>query len=235
MRQIVAVLIALLVLPACAPVSEVAALRSLNRDNLGSTKFKDVSYSKELRCYVKGNEPLFDELGQKMRSEKDLQNRLGAEYVPWTKGDSALFWGTMIYAVPFSFVTSTVGNILGLPGAPFVYRTYNRLRKGSYSGYMDGRKALDQGQHDEAIKRFVEAEKNGIRLAQDSDIYFHLARAYESSGNQELANLYYTRFLNYSVRQYPDYFQKYDKELKNDSQALSAEFDQAEKKLDVAR
>lgn len=243
---------AALLVAGCAPISEVRGLRVIQKDTLTGAKPEDVSYSEHLRCFVKKEHfaqhapkkvngesetppieiPLLDANGQKIRTKGQVDESILANGdVKMSGGEKVATAAVMLWAVPVGISMTIVENILGLPLAPYVFYIFNKTKSDSYLNYMSGDLAYAQGKFKDSRGAYLRSEKAAASMAQHSDIYLKIGRTYELEGKKELSTLYYRKFLDYSLAQYPEYFSRQSPALKNDPQHLKSSFEFVECKL----
>lgn len=177
--------------------------------------------------------PVLDGTGRKVRSREQFDTYRAEQKRIQKTGvvENILESPLMIVAAPVLFVASVLVAAHLVIGSPYYVMGSRRIEKYAYAGYHDGRAALDAKDPALAIKIFGEAEATSAALVQCSDLCFQEGRAYELMGDTKQARLEYQRFLDYSVRLYPDYFTTRDSKLVNDFGTLKSEFEEAEKKL----
>ncbi len=231
------VFIILFLLNGCAPVSEIKGLYKLDNGTYfeKSKKFDEsrILFSKQLKGYMYDNKILLHETGKKIRIKEEAIERLSflSNYKELSGKEKSFGVIAAIWSVPVSLIFKIAENIAGIPAAPLVYYLEHKYKKDSFESYKKGDNCLKEGNYKEARNYFSKAKEAAPFLIQYSDIYFKIAKTYFGEGNKNLARNYYLLFIDYSLCQYPPYFEKFNKEYKNDLSELEKEFDIAGEEL----
>lgn len=198
-------------------------------------------YDGRFRGYAYDGKLLFNEIGEKIRTQEEAMERLSVEiakkrsssFEKLSFGEGIAVGVTAIYALPVVLVLGVTNEVVLLPTAPYTTYKDRKRRQESFENYVQGVRMLERGNYKEARLNFFKSLNLEPELARYSDVYFKLAETYEGQGQQESAKRYYLMFINRSVALYPAYFSKYDESYKNDEKALDAKFSKAEEKIEI--
>ena len=224
----------LLISGCVANLSEIQKGFYLTKDQ----KFEEdkLVYSKEQRCYKYKDKVLLNETGEKVKTKEETLERANSlsTFEKTTTGGVVFtfisFIGLTLKMVLMPVETILTG-VLYIPLAPYVFYEDNKNKKGVFKNYRQGDILLLEGQYKEAREHYIKALLFAPNLVQTSDIYYKMAKTYEGNGDKTQAKDYYQKFLNYSLGQYPGFFEKFDKLYKNDLSELDKKFSEAEEKL----
>lgn len=224
-----------LLISGCAPVTEIT---SLGMRDYKLCRFREdkLKYSKQRRCYMFDDMFLRRSNGVKIRNKEEAIEHLQTlkeleEEKPSIKG--RIYRGAAyVWAAPVGAVFRVIKIVAFIPLYLFLYISYKKSTEIAFENYSQGKSLLKEGKYTEARLQFLKALEADFSLFKYSDIYFMIAETYRKEGEEpQLAREYYARFIDYSLKKYPAYFRKYDKNLEDDPNALENEFDEAEARL----
>lgn len=197
----------------CAsPGGDLLQLHTIIKNNAYPTDEKEINnelvYVKNIRGYKYKEKVIFDIFGEKIRNRDEVINRLSinkkTDIFP-EKKDWIVLGPSLIYFIPASIITS----IIELPAYPSLYYLKRRSEKIICQKYIEGRDLYNKGQYNESRISFEISINFSPSIIQDSDVYYWIAKTYEQEKNDEYSRKYYSLFLKYSARQYPEYFERY--------------------------
>jgi hypothetical protein len=215
--------------------------RSSSVDTKKAFDESKVFYIKELRCYAYREDEkkkdidsiLFDAAGKKISNRDEAIEQVKFHYGDkgFSTGEKIALYSTAVWVVPVGFVFGVTENVAMLPALPYALHLRNKFQKEAVDYYQEGQILTAQNHYPEARAKYFLALSGAGSLIYSSDINYQIAETYDKEGNSVLAEKYYRSFLEYSIAQYPDYFQERNPKLANDRAVLDKEFTAAETKL----
>jgi hypothetical protein len=231
----------MLLLSGCSGLTELNSLRQFEGSAHPLAKRADFDrskliYDEKSRSYRYDGKVLITATGEKIKEEQEAVKSVtlltGDDN--YTKTDTAVAVGLIAYAVPVTLLFLPQHIIVGVLALPVYFSEYyylNRYKRISFGYYKSGINAYKANQYIESRDLLTKAIYTVPQLIQGSDICFWIAKTYEQQNDLVQAKSYFSKFVNYSIQQYPDYFPERDSSFSNDFTVLGKEFDEAESKL----
>lgn len=251
MRPVAILLCTLMILSSCAPIVRPRPYIDTTL-NPGLIQKRNLVYSEDLHGVVaepkyfaehesrNGHESALteldvvrDESGRKFQSVDMLNERIAVEKERRTDtpGETVAGWVGSLIAAPIFIAGFVVMGVGAIAVSPYMRMKFKSQHRKTLAEFKAGIGALERGDTENAYKAFTSSLAWDPKLAQDSDVYFQLAKTDEKAGNFADATKNFRQFIEYSSRLYPDYFTRIDGGVKNSFAQLKTEFGEAEDKL----